>query len=110
MKIKRHIPNACDGLEASTIEFNTKSELLNIPFVLDFRMDPFGEDKENPYFKRYSIAKYTKGLFGDDIYLLIAEFNTDEIWKEAFWVVGYISKYPHEELDFPVWEAPDQCI
>jgi hypothetical protein len=35
MKIKRHIPNACEGIEPTTIEFNTKAELLNIPYYMN---------------------------------------------------------------------------
>lgn len=107
MKIKKHIPNACDGIDSVEVEFKTKSELLNIPFVLDFRMYPFCEDKENPYFKRYSISP-SNFLFiqnpNSENYLLMAEFNINDKWKEAFGVVGYITKNKYEELDFPIWE------
>lgn len=105
MKIKRHIPNACEGIKPTTIEFNTKAELLNIPYGLDFRMDPFGADKENPYFKRYSISPYSPYFKWQ---LLMAEFNTDDKWKERFCVIGHITKEEHEELDLPIWEAPDE--
>lgn len=109
MKIKRHIPNYVSGIEPQTVEFNSLSELLNIPFVLDFRMDAFGKDAENPYFKQYSISPYVKHmkqeLGSDEILLLMAEFDTDEKWTVSHWVIGYISKDEHDDLKLPIWES-----
>lgn len=99
MKIKKHIPNFCEGIESSTFEVKTRGELLTLPFVIDFRMDQFSEDNINPYFHRYSYSPYF-----ENTYLLMAEYSTDSKWTIKHWVIGYITLEEGEVIDLPIWE------
>lgn len=104
MKIKQHIPSFCYGAEPLVVDFDNTEELLNIPFVRNFRMHPFDKSKENKYFKKYSLSLYAKGLIENDIYLLMIEYNPDGKWKESHLVIGYIAKFQDEKIDLPEWK------
>jgi hypothetical protein len=101
MKIKQHIPAACDGLSPLEVEFNSLEELLEIPFVKKFTQCFFHNENYNPYFKRFSISHYA-----DYIYLLMAEYFRHPHYPKH-WVVGYIHREDTLGLDLPVWSKDD---
>ena len=107
MKIKQHIPNACSGLEPAEAEFSNLEELLEIPFVKKFSMNPMPNMGHEPFelFKKYSIS-----IYHDTCDLFMAEYIKDEKlhWDIGHWVVGYLSKDCADILKLPIW-SPDDC-
>lgn len=81
MKIRKHIPNFCSGLESQEVEFNSLTELMAIPWVKQWT------DDEN--FFRFSISNE---------HHLMAEMDAGKKW----WVIGYLTDY---QLDLPKWTA-----
>jgi hypothetical protein len=98
MKIKQHIPAACEGDEPLEVEFNSLEELLEIPFVKKFSQCFYCIENPNHYFKQFSLSHYV-----DYIYLLIAEFE-EHPHLPKHWVVGYIHREDTLVLDLPIWE------
>lgn len=75
-RITQHRPNYFSGFENAVVDFETKDDLFNIPFVKNFTtIDDFYQ---------FSQTKIS------DRPILIAEYKNGETW----WVVGY--------MDFPV--------
>ena len=88
MKIRRSIPDYVDGIERITVEFNTKEELLSIPWIKAFEQTLNGKK-----FHQFSIC-----TDAPDRCILMAEHDEGRRW----WVVGFINA---PTLDFlPKWE------
>lgn len=102
MQIKKHIPNACEGVEPETAEFNNLEELLSIPFVNDFKLHPFEKHLDNIHFKQFSVSDYGY----HNLSLLMAEYNKTPEWNTGHWVIGYIDANVSEleKLGLPVWD------
>ena len=92
MKIRQHIPNYFEGFDPKESEFDTKEELLKIPWVKNW-------SKEHTFYQ-FSLSiheiDHTKAL-------LMAELEKGTEW----WVVGYLfgSKEELENLSLPKWES-----
>lgn len=86
MRIKQHRPPYITGFENADVEFNSVDELLNIPFVKNF--------KEDVNFHRFSLS--LEGNWP----MLVAEYSEGHVW----YVVGHI--FPDEsgnKISLPTW-------
>lgn len=80
--ILQHRPGYFSGFQNQVVEFSTLDELLNIPFVIDFKCESIPGIK----FYQFSIDKCPERK--DYPYCLIAEYRTGYVW----YVVGYIDE------------------
>ena len=81
-RIRRHIPAAVSGVEATAKVFMSKDELLNIDFVKRF--------SEAPDFEKFSIDRSSRPLS------LMAEY--EHFGDKSYWCIGHI--------DFDVEDLP----
>ena len=97
--IRQYRPSFFSGFENATAEYKTLEELMDIPFVKNFRLDPrHKEEVTDKKFDRYAISDYGETREGESV-VLVAEYKDGQ-----HWVVGFCDRN-EIILGLPAWKS-----